>query len=445
MRIWIIIGAAIAWSINVASASGQQPWDVDSCMAYAVEHGFVVNRAQNERATARQNYTAAIGQHLPRISASVGASANFGRGVDPATNTYVNTTTFNNGYSVGLSLPIFDGLSLLNNTLRNKIDAVRATTEVQKVRDDLALAVMGLYTDVLYTYGLQELTAERVKAFTRELSRVRRQSELGVKSAADVAQLAATLAKEELALITRRNAYDRAVLSLKEKMNFPLADTLILDTEMPLASIVDTLPSAEVLFARAGEHLPAILVLEQTIRVQKHTLLAAKSAYYPSLSASAGLSTNYFTALGLTQSGSKPFGTQLDGNMGQYASLSLSIPIFNGMQARTSIAKAKIAYRQAQSDYIEQMRVVDTEIRGAVMDLSAARAQVVGSGRAVAAADLALRAAQGKWQQGTIDVVELLTVTNQLLEAQVEQLLAGLRYGAFRRQVDYYAGQPIIN
>lgn len=440
MRYWILV----LLSLLPLGVGAQERWSVDRCMAYAVEHGFLVGRAEHSRATARQEYTAAIGRHLPHLSASVGASANFGRGIDPATNTYVNTTTFNNGYGVALSLPIFDGLNLLNNTLRAKVDAARATSEVQKVRDDLALEVMSLYTNVLYTYGLVELTTKRVATFSRELNRVRRQSELGIKSAAEVAQLAATLAKEELSLITRGNDYDRAVLALKEQMNFPLADSLVVDTATPLSVVEDSLPSAEVLFAEAGQYLPAMVVLEQTIQAQRYALQSAKSAYYPSLSASAGLSTNYFTALGALSSSARPFGTQLEGNMGQYASLSLSIPIFNGMSARTSIAKAKITYRQAQSDYTEQMRALDTEIRGAVMDLEAARAQVVGSERAVTAATLALKAAQGKWEQGVIDAVELLTVTNQLLEAQVEQLLANLRYGAFRRQVDYYAGLSII-
>ena len=435
----------LIWSLFFLSlgASAAEPWSVDRCMAYAVEHGFVVGRAENERATARQNYTAAIGRHLPSLSASVGASANFGRGIDPATNTYINTTTFNNSYGVGLSLPVFEGLNLLNNTLRTKVDAVRAATEVEKVRDGLALEVMALYTDVLYTQGLKELTAKRVEAFGRELIRMRRQSELGIKSAADVAQLAATLAKEELSLTTRSNDHRRAVLKLKEKMNFPLSDTLTVE-QTEFMAIDDTIPSAERLFAEAAGRMPAIEVLEQTLKVQKYTLRAAKSAYYPTLNASAGVSTNFFAALSGTSAATKPFGTQLEGNMGQYAQLSLSVPIFRGMSARTSIARAKIAYRQAESDYTENMRALDTEIRGAVMDLDAALDQIEGSARAVAAAELALRAAQGKWEQGVVDIVELLTVTNQLLEAQVEQLLARLRYGSYRRQVDYYAGIPIV-
>ena len=69
------------------AATAQEAWDIDRCMAYAVEH----NRTVKQRKLESDNYKIeAIGQFLPGVSGSVSAQYSYGRSVDPGTNTYIS-------------------------------------------------------------------------------------------------------------------------------------------------------------------------------------------------------------------------------------------------------------------------------------------------------------------------------------------------------------------
>ena len=51
----------------------------------------------------------------PEISAQTYAYNQYGRNLDPETNTYNNVTTFYNGYSANAGFTLFDGFQSVNN------------------------------------------------------------------------------------------------------------------------------------------------------------------------------------------------------------------------------------------------------------------------------------------------------------------------------------------
>ena len=90
-------------------AAAQEVWDVDRCMNYAVQHNRTVRQRELEADNARLDRMKAIGSFLPGVTAGTSVQYNFGRSVDPETNTYNTLSTFNNGYSMEASMPIFRG------------------------------------------------------------------------------------------------------------------------------------------------------------------------------------------------------------------------------------------------------------------------------------------------------------------------------------------------
>lgn len=420
-----------------------QTWTMNECMNYAVRMSYNTRRADRALRTAGQDYTAAIGRHLPQLRASVGADASFGRGINPQTNTYDVMTTFSNGYGANMSIPIFNAFSYLNYTLKSKVSVARAQSELEKAQDDIALKVMSQYIDVLYNQGLVDLTEKRVETFRKDLQLAERKGELGTSSAADIAQFASSLAGEELSLIKYRNQLRTSVLNLKDIMNFPIEDTLTVDTG--IIPVERKFESASTIFDAAGTYLPQMDILKKTLQVEKHQLNIAKSAYYPSISLSGGISTNYNKRLWTEGDKSTKFPTQFKDNMGEFMSVNMSIPIFQGLSIRTSVHKAKIAYEAAQSDFSEQLRALRIEIEQAVMDLEAAQSSVAGAEKAVEASKLSYRATERKYEQGMVSVIELQTSNNEYLRNQVELLSARLRYEILSRQVAYFSGEPLVS
>ena len=77
-------------------AAAQEVWDVDRCMNYAVQHNRTVRQRELEADNARLDRMKAIGSFLPGVTAGTSVQYNFGRSVDPETNTYNTLSTFNN-------------------------------------------------------------------------------------------------------------------------------------------------------------------------------------------------------------------------------------------------------------------------------------------------------------------------------------------------------------
>ena len=104
----------IAFSIGFQLAAGQHMWSMEECMAYAADHSPEVEQVRWDLATAKANQSEAIADFFPSVSAQVGGQYNWGRNIDPESNTYNNVTTFNNGYGLYASLTIFDGGQTFN-------------------------------------------------------------------------------------------------------------------------------------------------------------------------------------------------------------------------------------------------------------------------------------------------------------------------------------------
>ncbi|MDL2228613.1 TolC family protein, partial [Odoribacter sp. OttesenSCG-928-L07] len=100
--------------ITKASFS-QEIFSLKDCMNYAIENSpkYKIQEAKNKNTDLdfRESYL----NFIPSISASVSATTNFGRSIDPETNTYTNTTSFNNSYGIYGSYTIFNGFSTVNN------------------------------------------------------------------------------------------------------------------------------------------------------------------------------------------------------------------------------------------------------------------------------------------------------------------------------------------
>ena len=87
-------------TLPARAADEGKAWTLHDCMAYAVEHSPRSKIQELTNANTDRDHLAAIMNFLPYISGSVGANANFGRSLDPETNTYTAQNNFNNSYSV---------------------------------------------------------------------------------------------------------------------------------------------------------------------------------------------------------------------------------------------------------------------------------------------------------------------------------------------------------
>ena len=260
-KTWILSGWLCVAFVG-ARAQEAKTWTMDDCMRYAAENSLKVRAERHQDDTYRAEYRAAIADFFPSVGMRIGGQLNYGRSIDPQTNTYNNVSTFNNSYQAYASLPLFDGGQLVNRAKAAAINRQLGAHEVRRVQNEAALAVMEAFSNAVYYGGTLRLAIEKLDESRQTLHKTRRMEDLGLKGAADVAQVEAIVAADDYNLIHQQNLYDAAVRTLKEAMNYPSEDALMMDTSVTVWRGNTASLSAEEIFSRAVTDNPTMRAAE---------------------------------------------------------------------------------------------------------------------------------------------------------------------------------------
>ena len=436
MKQVIIIFLTIASQQAVAHTS----WTMQQCMQYAVEHNHEVKRAELELDNYKASKTGAIGSFLPSVDASIGAQYNFGRAIDPETNGYTDVSTFYNGYSLGASMPLFDGFCRVHALRAAKVSELMGKSALRQRQDQTALNVLQAFASVAYYEGLVKMAEEKVEETRLLLKQTQVLEEVGRKSAADVAQVESQQAEADYELTRQQNLYETSLLDLKKSMAFPLQDTLKVTVQKEWANQVDG-QSVRSGISLRNELNPELQVVRYQMQASKHEWRQARAALFPALSLSAGLNTTYYKALQSQTTAS--FNDQFKNNMGEYVGATLSIPLFNRLQTITSIRKAKNNYQIAREAYEQKQLELDKLSREAWQDWQGYLKQTVQMEKKVEADSIAYQLTRRQFEEGLSTAIDLHTTSSQLLNSKATLLQCQLMAMVKEQLVRYYNGETI--
>ncbi len=416
------------------------------CMEYAVENAAQVQVQRMKTGDARLDRRDAIlTAFTPSIEASTYGYYRWGRSIDPETNTYVTTTSLNNGWSVSAGITLFDGFSALNNIKIAKTSLAMGLTQERQEEDKVCLATMEAYFNVVYYTELVNILSEQVENARSAVTLASRQEELGVKGHADVVQMEADLADREYELVSARNSLMDAKIKLEDVMLWPVGESLEIDAApASLDASPDNVPVDE-LIAKARASMPSVLVAKGTLDNAEYALRTAKWQFLPNLALYGGWSTSYYTYPGQAGYTPTPYWNQFTNNGGEYLQLSLNIPIYDRLSKFTKLSKRRNEYRRAQIEYDKSLRDVESEVRRAVSDRDGAESALLQAERRADAQEEAFRLNSRKFEQGLISAIEFNTASSNCLKAKAERLNALLKWQLKRRVVDYYNGIRYID
>ena len=421
--------------------------DLKACMNYAVEHSTKMRVQQADNRDAQiDRRDAILAAFTPQVSGNTYAYYNFGRSIDPETNTYTVVTSFHNGYSLSAGINLFNGFQAVNNLKITKTAQQMGLTKEQQTEDQICLATMEAYCNVLYYTELEKALRGQVVTAEKALQLATRQEELGQKSHADVVQMQSDLAERQYQLTTCRNNLNNAFITLKDVMFWPIGEPMKIDVSIAQQMLLVTAPvDAQTMVAQARQTMPSVLLAEGTMKNAQLALKTAKWQLLPSLALYGGWSSSYFTYPGRDGYVPTPYFEQLKNNGGEYVQLSLSIPIFDRLSGHSNIAKRKNAYDRAQADYDQALRDVEAEVLRAVADRDGA-ADALKQAETRATLQQEAFALNGKrFEQGLISSIEYQAASNNYLNALAEQLNARLQYFIKNSVVNYYKGISYIN
>ena len=403
------------------------------CMQYAVDHNHEVKRAALQLDNHRAAKVGAIGRFLPSVDAGVGAQYNFGRAIDPETNIYTNVSTFYNGYQLSASLPVFDGFGRVHALRAAKASVLMGQSALREQQNLAALNVMKAYVDALYYEELAKMADEKVEEMRLLLKLTRLLEEVGRKRAADVAQVESQKAEADYEQTRQQNLRASALLELKKEMGLPLGEELRVKGDFN--------SSLSTLHASLSALHSSLQIACSQMQVAKHEWCQARASLYPTLSLGAGLNTAFYHTL--HSEAGQPFHSQLKNNMGEYVTLTMSIPLFNRLQTITSIRKAKNNYRMACENYEQKLLELDKLSREAWQDWQGYQIQVRQMAEKVEADSIAYELTRRQFEEGLSTAIELRNTSAQLLNSRATLLQCRLMAVVKEHLVRYYRGETI--
>ena len=140
MPIIIVILGLLAVLFAMPMHAQTQPWSLEQCCDYAVEHNITIKQQENQCRQQEIQLSNAKNQRLPDLSGSAGQNFSFGRGLT-AQNTYTNTNTSSTSFSLGTSVPLFTGFQIPNNIKLNQLNLEAATQDLEKAKNDIRTQV----------------------------------------------------------------------------------------------------------------------------------------------------------------------------------------------------------------------------------------------------------------------------------------------------------------
>lgn len=419
---------------------GGKTMTIKECMLYATENSLKLKSQKTLTEDARDSRVQAILQAFtPGISAGTYAYSNFGRSVDPETNTYVSTASFNNGYSISGSMMLFNGFEAVNNIRIAKTSVLMGADRERQLTDEICLAVIEAYCNVVYYGKMRDIIAGQARTAEESLQLAIRQEELGQKGHADVVQMQANLAETEYRLTNISNLHDDAMLTLKNLMSWPSGEPLeinagIADTE---AGVMARLPETE---TEAIYRNPSVAIARRTMENAVFELKKARWKFAPRLSLSAGWSTSYYTYPGQANYVPAPYLTQLRTNGGEYIQFSLSIPIYDRLGNIFNLRQKKNDRLRASLEYGQSLRDVEDEMARARQDTEGARAAFIQADRMARVQEEAYNLSRKKMEQGLISPLEFQKAADNWLNANAERLNALLKFRIKSSVLCYYNG-----
>ena len=426
----------MSWAASGQTHSG--PWTLAECIRHAQENNITLQQTELQVKQREIQLETAKGSRLPMVSGSASENLSFGRGLT-ADNTYSNTNTTSTGFSLGTSVPVFQGLRISNGIKENELGLKAATADLQKAREDMSVSVAQAYTQILYNMELLDVALNQVGIDSLQLVRLDALLENGKASPSQVAQQKAALGQSRLSATQARNHLNISLLDLSQLLELPDPEGFsIVRPNVPIDGIL--LGNPEDIYAEAIQNKPAVKAEMFRLDATEFSIKSAKGAFLPSISASGGVGTNYYT---MSAAPSAVFFDQIKNNFSQYLGLSLSVPIFSGFQNRNQVRSAELARTNQRLLLENTKKSLYKEIQQAYYNAVAASEKYRSSVDAQASARESFELVQAKYENGKANITEFNESRDTWLRAESDLVRSRYEYLYSAKLLDFYRGRPL--
>lgn len=437
-KTWIIVFGLACLSINA-----QKKWSLKECVSYAVEHNLQVIQNQYTKQNQDYNLKAARKEYLPSVSGSVSNGVSFGQASLGAGS--FRNDRFNNSVGVGADILIYNNGRLEKNVRKLQFDVEASQYDIEAIKNDISVQIAQQYLTALLNKEIVKISQSAVENAKKQYDRAKITTQVGTTAQTVLAEAEAALAREKQNLKTAEVNVGRALFAIVQLLQLPdYKDFDVENVDVP-EQLDSQLVTTDEVLTKAYDLQPQIKAAESRIRSAEAQTEVSKTAFWPTLSASAGLSTFYNNILngGPISSNQDGFFKQYKDQFGQNVGLSLNIPIFNKGKTKLQVEQSRLNESVSKITLEQQKQSVRQNIQKAQFDADANYESYLAAVEAEKSSKLALDFADKSYAAGKTTIYDVNVARNNYANAQGSVAQAKYNYLFSLKLLNFYAGIPL--
>jgi len=447
----------------------QQPWGLQKCVDYSIEHNIQVKQTQLKAKSSQSSLQQSKLKLAPSLNANASDAFQFGYTVDPYTNQFTNNRVQSLSASITGSVTLFSGLQQVNTIKENNYTLMSNLQEIEEVKYNITVSVATSYLQILFDKELLGVAKSQVEISKGQEQRTKILVDAGSLAKGNLLEVQAQLATEELNKINAENNLRTDYLNLTQLLE--LDSTAGFEIEVPVVedpTEMNILDSVNSIYEKSLS-LPQIKMQEYRLKSSEKSLAIAYGGLSPRLylqgSYGTGYSNNrykYATSPGnpvevgyVGSSGDAVFAPSTTTTQSPYLftdqfvdnrSLSIvigiQIPLFNNFTVKNNITQSRISVDNSQYTLELSKRQLYKDIQQARNSAESALAKFKASQKAEEAQKESFSYTQQKFDLGLVNSVDYNTAKNQLTKVQSDKVQAKFDF-LFRINIlNYYMGIP---
>lgn len=438
----------IILGLSCLAVNAQKKWSLRECVDYATKHNLQVIQNEYSKQSQDLNLKIAKKNYLPSVSGSVGNTVSFGQ-TSFGTGSLRNDR-FSNSANLGADILVYNNGRLEKTIRKTEFDVEASQYDIETIKNDISLQIAQQYLTTLLNKEIVKISQAAVENAQKQYDRSKITTEIGTTAQTVLAEAEAGLAREKQNLKTAEINVGRSLfalaqlLQLQEYKDFDVEDVKVPDQLAPQLKSVD-----EVL-TTAYETQPQVKAAESRIKAAQAQTEVSKTAFWPTVTASAGIGSFYNNLLNTDNVGSalfyvkeQGFFSQYKDNFGQQAALSVNIPIFNKGITKLQVEQSKLNESLAKVTLEQQKQTVRQNVQKAQFDVDANYEIYLSSLQAEKSTKLALEFADKSYAAGRSTIYDVNIARNNYANAQGSVAQAKYNYVFSLKLLNFYAGIPL--
>ena len=397
---------------------------LEECLRLGIENNLCLESSRNEIRKGEHTLSENRAKLLPQINAVAGFNDNFNPPVSVTDgsaygNPYNVTKTLQYNASAGIQLQ----MPLYNQTVYMAVDIARTMNELnrlsyEKAREDLILQISKMYY-------LSQNTAEQIALIKENISRLNELSSITQAFYDNGMAMEVDVKRVNINLENQRVQYDNAQSMLTQQLN--LLKYVIdypADKEIALTP-VDTENTTSVSLTGLDNNQYELQLLQSKQKLAEQQRKMIGQGYIPSLSLTGSWMYSAYTDKAKNWFHSGPSNHWYNSSG---IGLTLRIPIFDGLDKRAKMKKAKIEIENAKLSYENALKNMQTQYLNATNELMNSQRNFRKQKDNYLLAEDVYQVTTDRYREGIASMTEVLQDEMRMSEAQNNYINAHYNY-----------------